>query len=67
MKIEDTISSVIQEENFAETVVCITLWISFLTGTLPLESIVDQAWLKLQQVLSIGEKVVLKIKAAGKV
>lgn len=36
-------------------------------STLPLESIVDQAWLKLQQVLSIGEKVVLKIKAAGKV
>lgn len=29
MKIEDTISSVIQEGNFAETVVCITLWISF--------------------------------------
>lgn len=39
----------------------------FSTGTLPLESIVDQAWLKLQQVLCIGEKVVLKIKAAGKV
>ncbi|XP_061178155.1 tyrosine-protein kinase BAZ1B-like isoform X1 [Saccostrea echinata] len=35
-------------------------------STLPLESIVDQAWLKLQQVLCIGEKVVLKIKAAGK-
>ncbi|XP_078333883.1 tyrosine-protein kinase BAZ1B-like isoform X2 [Crassostrea virginica] len=36
-------------------------------STLPLETIVDQAWLKLQQVLCIGEKVVLKIKAAGKV
>ncbi|XP_055996600.1 tyrosine-protein kinase BAZ1B-like isoform X2 [Ostrea edulis] len=35
-------------------------------STQPLENIVDQAWLKLQQVLCIGERVVLKIKAAGK-
>ncbi|KAK3101036.1 hypothetical protein FSP39_000430 [Pinctada imbricata] len=35
-------------------------------STLPLETLVDQGWLKLQQVLCLGEKVVLKVKAAGK-
>ena len=35
-------------------------------STSVLEVLVDQAWLKLQQVLSVGEKVSLKVKAAGK-
>lgn len=37
-----------------------------ISGTSVLEVLVDQAWLKLQQVLSVGEKVSLKVKAAGK-
>jgi hypothetical protein len=37
-----------------------------ISGTSVLEILVDQAWLKLQQVLSVGEKVSLKVKAAGK-
>ncbi|KAJ8299418.1 hypothetical protein KUTeg_023478 [Tegillarca granosa] len=36
-------------------------------STVPLDALVDQAWLKLQQVLSVGEKVNLKVKSGGKV
>ncbi|XP_021346334.1 tyrosine-protein kinase BAZ1B-like isoform X2 [Mizuhopecten yessoensis] len=35
-------------------------------STLTLDTLVDQAWLLLQQVLSVGETVTLKVKSAGK-
>lgn len=42
------------------------MFLSF-SGVSPLENLVDQAWLKLQQVLSMKEKVSLKVRTGGQV
>ena len=38
----------------------------FFTGTKSLDCLVDETWVLLQQVLVVGERVVLKVKSGGK-